>query len=45
LRIVWDFVALRFDFAYRVHDPQPGVELFPDPLSKPLFHFGIGQAF
>ena len=45
LRIVWDFVALRFDFAYRVHDPQPGVELFPDRLGAPLFHFGIGQAF
>ena len=45
LRIVWDFVALRFDFAYRVRDPQPGVPLFPDPLRKPLFHFGIGQAF
>ena len=45
LRIVWDFVALRFDFAYRVHDPQPGVALFPDPWRAPLFHFGIGQAF
>ncbi|MEL6770123.1 MAG: BamA/TamA family outer membrane protein [Bacteroidota bacterium] len=45
LRIGWEFLVVRFDLAYRVREPQPGAPWFPDGLRRPLFHFGIGQAF
>lgn len=44
LRIAWDFLILRFDLAWQVTSPVPGTGLFPEG-NRPLFHFGIGQAF
>ncbi|MEM8558217.1 MAG: BamA/TamA family outer membrane protein [Bacteroidota bacterium] len=45
LRIGWEFLVVRFDLAYRVREPQAGSAWFPDGFRRPLFHFGIGQAF
>lgn len=46
LRASWEYLVIRFDFAYRIHDPgQPGDGLFLDPIWKPRLHFGIGHAF
>jgi outer membrane translocation and assembly module TamA len=46
LRFVWDYLIIRFDVAYRVHDPLPQQRgLFPDALRQPQLHFGIGHAF
>jgi len=46
LRFVWDYLIVRFDLAYRVHDPIPQQQgLFPDALRRPQLHFGIGHAF
>ncbi len=44
LRVGWDFLILRFDLGWQVHSPVPGTGLFPEG-NRPLFHFGIGQAF
>jgi outer membrane protein insertion porin family len=41
IRLAWEYLILRFDLAFRVHDPVRG--FFKD--DKPAFHFGIGQAF
>jgi len=46
LRLNWDFLILRFDLAYRLHDPSPANDdVFGDSFSGPLLHFGLGQAF
>lgn len=46
LRIAWDFLIVRFDLAYRLHDPTPrNDDIFSDNFSGPLLHFGIGHAF
>lgn len=46
IRFVWDYLIVRFDLAYRVHDPIPQQQgLFPDALRRPQLHFGIGHAF
>ena len=44
LRLAWDFLILRFDLAWQVHSPVPGTDFFPEG-NRPIFHFGIGQAF
>ncbi len=44
LRVAWDFLILRFDLAWQIHSPVPGEAFFPEG-NRPLFHFGIGQAF
>ncbi len=44
LRVAWDFLILRFDLAWQVHSPVPEEGFFPQGR-RPLFHFGIGQAF
>ena len=41
LRIAWDYLIIRFDLGFKVHDPRDG--FFSD--GSPVFHFGIGQAF
>jgi outer membrane protein insertion porin family len=43
LRVVWDFLILRFDVAWKVRSPVTGDPLFPDG-NTPRLHFGIGQA-
>ena len=46
VRADWEYLILRFDMAFRAHDPLPQNEgFFPDGLSQPQFHFGIGHAF
>lgn len=46
LRVEWEYLLVRFDLAYRLHDPSPrNDDLFADNFSGPLLHFGIGQAF
>src|SRR5690606_12326252 len=44
LRIAWEFLILRFDLGWQVASPVPDSGLFPEG-NRPLFHFGIGQAF
>jgi outer membrane protein assembly factor BamA len=41
LRIAWEYLIIRFDLGFRVHDPVGG--FFKS--GSPTFHFGIGQAF
>lgn len=41
LRLDWEYVVIRFDFAFRVHDLQRG--WFED--NTPYFTFGIGHSF
>jgi outer membrane protein assembly factor BamA len=46
LRLEWEYLIVRFDLAYRLHDPTPrNDDVFGDNFSGPLLHFGIGQAF
>ncbi len=46
LRIAWEYFIARLDFAYKGYDPSRTESgLFPDGLSKPTIHFGIGHAF
>ena len=46
LRLAWDYLILRLDAAYKVHDPlAPGRGLFTRNLRRPRLHFGIGHAF
>ncbi|MFB6097656.1 MAG: BamA/TamA family outer membrane protein [Salinibacter sp.] len=46
LRLEWQYLIVRFDLAYRLHDPSPqNDDVFADEFSGPLLHFGIGQAF
>jgi outer membrane protein assembly factor BamA len=46
LRIEWEYLIVRFDLAYRLHDPSPqNDDVFSDTHTGPLLHFGIGQAF
>jgi hypothetical protein len=41
LRLDWEYVVIRFDFAFRIHDLQRG--WFED--KTPYFTFGIGHSF
>lgn len=41
LRLDWEYVVIRFDFAFRIHDLQRG--WFQD--KTPYFTFGIGHSF
>ena len=46
LRIEWEYLIVRFDLAYRLHDPSPqNDDVFSNTHTGPLLHFGIGQAF
>ncbi len=46
LRAAWEFLTLRFDVAFKVHDPlRPGSGFLPDGFGAPHLHFGIGHAF
>jgi outer membrane protein assembly factor BamA len=46
LRLEWEYLIVRFDLAYRLHDPSPrNDDIFGDQFRGPLLHFGIGQAF
>ena len=46
LRIAWEFFIVRFDVAYRMHDPSPlNDDVFHNGFHDPRLHFGIGHAF
>ncbi len=46
LRLAWEYLILRLDMAYRLHDPaRPEAGLLPDGLRRPMLHFGIGHTF
>lgn len=46
LRLEWEYLIVRLDLAYRLHDPSPrNDDIFGDTFSGPLLHFGIGQSF
>lgn len=46
LRLEWEYLVVRIDLAYRLHDPSPrNNDVFADNFPGPLLHFGIGQAF
>ena len=46
LRLAWEYLIIRLDVAYRLHDPaRPETGLLPDGLHRPTLHFGIGHAF
>lgn len=45
LRVAWEYLIIRLDVAFRVYDPvRSELGIFPDGLSEPTFHFGIGHA-
>lgn len=45
LRLAWEFLIVRLDAAYKVHDPRRQGELMPDGFSEPVLQFGIGHTF
>ncbi|NNF04258.1 MAG: BamA/TamA family outer membrane protein, partial [Rhodothermales bacterium] len=45
LRLAWEFLIVRLDAAYKVHDPRRQGEFLPDGLSEPVLQFGIGHTF
>lgn len=45
LRVEWEYLILRFDLAYRLHDPSPRNEDVFSGRGQPILHFGLGQAF
>lgn len=44
VRLAWEYLVVRLDFAFKVHDPSR-TGLLPDGLNRPVAHFGIGHAF
>lgn len=44
LRLAWDYLIIRLDVAYKLHDPARS-GLLPDGLRDPVVHFGIGHTF
>jgi outer membrane protein insertion porin family len=44
VRLAWDYLVVRLDFAFKVHDPTR-TGFLPDGLNRPVAHFGIGHAF
>lgn len=45
LRLAWDYLIVRLDAAYKVHDPRRPSRLFPDRFRDPILQFGIGHTF
>lgn len=46
LRLEWEYLIVRFDLAYRLHDPAPqNDDVFSETFQGPRLHFGIGQSF
>ena len=45
LRLAWDYLILRLDLAYRVHDPSLSGGFFDNAFKTSRLHFGIGHAF
>lgn len=45
LRVAWEYLIVRFDLAYRIHDPETPGDWFPQAFGRPTPYFGIGHAF
>lgn len=45
LRFAWEYLILRLDLAYRVHDPARDGAFLENAFRGPRLHFGIGHAF
>ena len=45
LRLAWDYLIVRLDAAYKVHDPRRRGQFFPDRFRDPILQFGIGHTF
>lgn len=45
VRLAWDYLIVRLDFAYKVHDPLRRGVLLPDGFDDPVVQFGIGHTF
>jgi len=45
LRLAWDYLIVRLDAAYKVHDPRRQGDLLPDKFNDPVLQFGIGHTF
>ena len=45
LRLAWEYLIVRLDLAYQVHNPALEGAIFQQPFSEPRLHFGIGHAF
>lgn len=43
IRIAWEYLIVRLDLAYRLHEPNK--RILVNGLDAPRLHFGIGQAF
>jgi outer membrane protein assembly factor BamA len=45
LRVAWEYIIIRLDLAFKVHDPIRRGTFLPGRLEHSLIHFGIGHAF
>ncbi len=45
LRLAWEYLIVRLDLAYKVHDPARGGGFFDHAFNESRLHFGIGHAF
>lgn len=45
LRLAWDYLILRLDLAYRVHDPALRGAFLDNAFKESRLHFGIGHTF
>jgi len=45
IRLAWDYLIVRLDAAYKVHDPRRRGDFFPDRFRDPVLQFGIGHTF
>jgi len=45
LRLAWEYLIVRLDVAYKVHDPRRRGDFMPDRFREPVLQFGIGHTF
>lgn len=45
LRLGWEYLIVRLDAAYKVHDPRRRGDFLPDRFRDPVLQFGIGHTF
>lgn len=45
IRLAWDYLIVRLDAAYKVHDPRRRGDFMPDRFRDPVLQFGIGHTF
>ena len=45
VRLAWEYLIVRLDFAYKVHDPLRRGIILPDGFNDPVLQFGIGHTF